>query len=39
MVTGPDALPIVPESSPLDCNTIAPAANQVVAFGNVQVRG
>jgi hypothetical protein len=31
--------PLVPQSSPLDCNTIAPASSQVVAFGNVQVRG
>jgi hypothetical protein len=31
--------PLVPQSSTLDCNTIAPAANQVVAFGDVQVRG
>jgi hypothetical protein len=31
--------PLAPQSSTLDCNTIAPAANQVVAFGDVQVRG
>jgi hypothetical protein len=31
--------PLVPQSSPLDCDTIAPAANQVVVFGNVDVRG
>jgi hypothetical protein len=31
--------PLVPQDSPLDCNTITPAANQVVEWGNVQVRG
>jgi hypothetical protein len=31
--------PLVLQDSPLDCNTIAPPANQVVEWGNVQVRG
>jgi hypothetical protein len=31
--------PLVPQSSSLDCNTLALPANQVVEFGNVQVDG